>query len=156
MFDELAFEQSLDDAVNGDAADLFGFCPGKGLAVGNDGEGFEGGLGEFWRPGFLPDEGADPRGVLASGDELPGASDADEAVAPAELFVFFGQLFQFLVDAFGAWFGEGSGFAGFLGRFCVFAAGGFPVFCGGAAEVANFGRGEWFLGGEEERLYGEA
>lgn len=77
LFDQLSFQKSLHDAVDRDAANLLSFCTGKGLAVGDDGQGFEGGLREFGRARFLADERANPRGVFASGDELPCAGDAD-------------------------------------------------------------------------------
>ena len=101
-------------------------------------------MGEFWRAGFLTDERANPRGVFASGDELPGAGDADQTVASAGLFVFFGQLFQRLADALGAWFDERFVLADF-----------FELFGGGAAKVAQFGRREWFLRGEKNGFNGE-
>ena len=77
LFDQLSFQKGLHDAVDGDAANLFGFRAGKGLAVGDDGQSFEGGLGEFWRAGFLADERSNPRCVFAFSDKLPGAGDAD-------------------------------------------------------------------------------
>ena len=144
LLDQLSLQQSLDNAVDGDAANLLGFCAGKGLAVGDDGQGFEGGLGEFGRAGFLPDERANPRGVFASGDELPGAGDADQSVAAAGLFVFFGQLFQCLADAFGAGLDERFVLANF-----------FELFGSRAAKVAQFGRRQRFLRGEEDRFYGK-
>lgn len=134
----------MHDAVDGDAANLFGFCAGEGLAVGDDGQGFKGWLGEFWRPGFLADERANPRGVFTSGDELPGAGNADQSVASAGLFVLFGQLLQCLADAFGAGFDERFVLADF-----------FALFGSRAAKVAQFGRRQWFLRGEENGFYDE-
>ena len=77
LLDQLPLQQSLHNAVNGNAANLLGLRAGKRLAVGDDGQSFEGGLGEFGRARFLADERANPRGVFASGDKLPCAGDAD-------------------------------------------------------------------------------
>lgn len=90
LLDQLSLQQSLHNAINGNASNLLGLRAGKRLAVGDDGQGFQGGLGEFGGTGFLPDKRANPRGVFTSGDELPGAGHADQAVASAGLFVFFG------------------------------------------------------------------
>lgn len=144
MLDQLSLQQSLHDAVNGDAANLLGLCAGKRLAVGDDGQSFQGGLGEFGGAGFLPDKRANPRGVFASGDELPGAGHADQAVASAGLFVLFGQLLQRLADAFGAGFDQRFVLANFL-----------ALLGGSAAKVTQLGRRQWFLRGEEEGFYGE-
>ena len=45
-FDEATVEELLDHGVDRDAADGFDAGAGDGLAVGDDGEGFEGGLAE--------------------------------------------------------------------------------------------------------------
>lgn len=58
--------------------------------------------------------------------------------------MFFGQLFQRLADAFGAWFDERFVLADF-----------FELIGSRAAKVAQFGRRQWFLRGEEKGFYGE-
>ncbi len=60
---------------DGDAADVFDFGAGGGLVIGDDGEGFEGGAGEFFRhfAGVFED-----RGAVGGGLEEVAAAAFDE------------------------------------------------------------------------------
>jgi len=84
----------LHHAIDRDAADLLDLGAGDGLAIGDDGEGFERRLGEPGRTAFVADEGFDPGRELGLADELPGAGHAHEAVAALGLLVVAGEVFQ--------------------------------------------------------------
>ena len=70
------------------------FGPGDRLAIGNDGEGFEGGLGKSRRPCFDADQGFKPGSELGLGYELPGAGHAHQPVTARGRLVFGGQLLE--------------------------------------------------------------
>jgi hypothetical protein len=75
--DEAAFEEHIDHAIDGDAADGFDIGACDGLAVGDDGQCFEGGAAEA--DGFaLGEKLADPGGAVGGCDEMPAVDLLDE------------------------------------------------------------------------------
>ena len=145
-FDEATVEELLDHGVDRDAADGFDAGAGDGLAVGDDGEGFEGRLAEALGL-FAGVEGAAPVGVFGAGAEAPagGAFDDGEGAVVAVVVGDEGVEGTADLDFVGLEkVGDpiGGGFGAFGGVLEVF--GGF--FDG----IGHLHQGEGFLGGKEE------
>jgi hypothetical protein len=136
--DEVAVEEGLHDAIDGDAADGFDVGAGDGLAVGDDGEGFHG-RGAEAGLAVLGEELAEPGGEVRLGDELPAGSAFADFVGAAGLGVFLLELLDGVLELRGFDFGE-AGDGGILLR----GVGG-PF-----EEGRKFLGGDRFLGGEED------
>lgn len=80
--DEIAVEEFLQGGVAGDAADGLDGGLGDGLAVGDEGEGFEGGVAEAF-DGFLGEKFLEPRGEIGFGENAPGEIVLDDGEGAA-------------------------------------------------------------------------
>ena len=116
-FGQLALHERTDHTVHGDTADFLHLRSGNWLAIGDDGEGFEGRLGEARGAVLDADQRAHPRGVFGLGDKLPGTGHTHEAMATVKLVHFLGEGFQCLGDGGGFGLGKflGLAFAHFAG-----------------------------------------
>ena len=94
LLDQSAFQQRLHDAVHRHAADLLDLRPRQRLAVSDDGQGFQGRLGEARRARLGADQRDDPGGEFRLADELPCAGHAGQSVTALRRLVVLLQLFQ--------------------------------------------------------------
>jgi len=115
--------------------------PSEGLAIRDNGQRFEAGLGEARRAGLVADQGGQPRGAFGQADELPRASDAGQAIAALGRVVFLAQLFQGGQDI------VIGGFLEFPGLRRAFLGG-----SGRSEDVAQFFGAQRFLSREKQRF----
>jgi hypothetical protein len=109
--DDFTLEQGGDHAINRDPAHGLDLRPADGLAIGDDGESFQGGLAEAGRLGSV-EELVGPDGELGAGLELETAGDALDHEAGAIGFELGAEEVEGGLDFDGAASGVGRGFGG--------------------------------------------